>query len=369
MVHIVVIVRRLLFGLTLLGLSAFPAGVAAQTASFGSSLAQNPNVTFGCETKPTLNNFSGNYQFLSSGQADCTWYQAGVYLGAGDPTGLVPGNGTVTSIAVRSGPGPVSPLRFVVLRTFASGGASACCFFVRESGAVQPTANATQSFPVSLPVENNLNPFNGLRTQDYIGISGASGAGSLPLFFNGQNNVLTNYTTGNPVAGFFYPRLGAIPNDSGGGRPGEAIPGVVLTIRSTWTAGGSTQASLPPLADFLTGAAFVRNGRAVIPLECLLSVPCRGTLALLTGGARSAGRKGKRARLIGAASVQIPAGAKKKVKVKLNKTGRRLTRSGGAVSLTAVLDFGTAGKVEGTLRLRKASRKGGKGRKRSASSQ
>ena len=46
---------------------------------------------------------------------------------------------------------------------------------------VQPTADATQSFPVSLPVENNLNPFNGLRTQDYIGVSGVSGAGALPL--------------------------------------------------------------------------------------------------------------------------------------------------------------------------------------------
>jgi hypothetical protein len=362
--------RRLTPAVVLVAMLALPAGASAQTSTFGSSLSQDPNLgpASDCATKPTIQDSSGNYFPVASGQADCTWYQAGVYLGAGDPTGLVPGNGTVTSVAVRSGPGPVSPLRFVVLRTFASGGASACCFFVRESGLVQPTAGTTQSFPVSLPVENNLNPFNGLRTQDYIGISGVSGAGALPLFSNGQNNVLTNYTTGNPVSGFFYPRLGAIPNDNGGGRPGESIPGVVVTIRSTWTAGGAgTPAVLPPLSDFLTGAAFVRNGRAVIPLECLLSVECRGTLALLTGGARSAGKKAKPGRLIGAASVQIPAGAKQKVKVKLNKTGRRITRGRGAVPITAVLDLGAAGKVEGSLKLRPA-KSGRKGRKRSSSS-
>ena len=358
--------RRLAPAVVLLGLLALPSGAASQTSSFGSSLGADPNVGFGCETKPSITDFSGNYNGVPSGQADCTWYQAGVYGAAGDPTGVVPGDGTVTSVTVRSGPGPVSPLRFVVLRTFASG-ASTCCFFVAESPLVQPTAGTTQSFPVNLPVENSRNPFNNLRTQDYIGISGVTGGGALPLFSNGQNNTLSNYTTGNPVAGFFYPRFGAIPNDSGGGRPGEAIPGVVLTIRSTWTAGRGTGTTLPPLSDFLNGRAFVRNGQAVIPLECLLSVECRGTLALLSGGARSAGKKGKGGRLIGAASVQIAAGAKKTVKVKLNKTGRRLARGGGAVRTTAVLDLGASGKTEGSLRLRGGG-KGGKGRKRSVSS-
>jgi hypothetical protein len=351
--------RRLTLGIVLFGLLTVPSGAAGQTTSFGSSLSQDPNIGSGCETKPTIVDSSGNYQALPSGQADCTWYQAGVYGASGDPTGVVPGDGTVTSIAVRSGPGPVSPLRFVVLRAFAAGAGAGgtCCFFVTESGLVQPPASATRSFAVNLPVENNLNPSNALRTQDFIGVSGVTGGGALPLFSNGQNNILTNYTTGNPVSGFFYPRFGAIPNDSGGGRSGESIPGVVVTIRSTWVAGPSKQpTALPTPASILTRTAFVRNGRVSLLLECLASAECRGTLALLAGnaGARSAGKKAKSGTLIGAASVQIPAGGKKKVKVKLNHAGRRLGSSRHAVPLTAVLDLGTAGKVEGSLRMRAA---------------
>src|SRR3712207_8772529 len=45
-------------------------------------------------------------------------------------------------------------------------------------------------------------------------------------FSNGRNNVLTDYTAGNPTAGFIYPRLGSQPGDGGGGRREEGTPGV-----------------------------------------------------------------------------------------------------------------------------------------------
>lgn len=214
---------------------------AAHGRTFGSG--QVPNVTFGCETRPTFTqqSFDGYYRYLPSGLADCTWYQGGV---VGDPgsrnTGGVPGDGRITRVAVRSGPSQLAQLRFTILRAYASSdvGNPVCCFFVRETQPFRPAPNAVSRFRVNLPVEHNTNRANGLRTQDFIGVSAVSGTGALPLFRNGRDNLLSDVTPGNPYVGFFYPRLGAVPNDSGGGRPPEATPGVEVTINWTWKAGG-----------------------------------------------------------------------------------------------------------------------------------
>jgi hypothetical protein len=213
---------------------------AAHGLTFGSS--QVPNATFGCETRPsyTEQSFDGNYRYLPSGLADCTWYQGGV-IGdfASTNTGGVPADGRITNVAVTSGPTQLAQLRFTILRAYASSsvGSAVCCFFVRETRPVRPAPNTVSRFRVNLPVENNTNPANGLRTQDYIGVSAVSGTGALPLFRNGRENFLLDVTPGNTYAGFFYPRLGAVPNDSGGGRPPEATPGVEVTVSWTWNAG------------------------------------------------------------------------------------------------------------------------------------
>jgi hypothetical protein len=214
---------------------------AAHGRTFGSG--QVPNVTFGCETRPTFTqqSFDGYYRYLPSGQPDCTWYQGGIVGDLGSTnTGGVPADGRITNVAVRSGPTQLALLRFTIVRAYtASGtGSPVCCFFVRETPLVRPTPNTVSRFRVNLPVEHNTNPANGLRTQDYIGVSAVSGTGALPLFRNGRDNLLFDVTPGNPFVGFFYPRMGAVANDSGGGRPPEATPGVEVTINWTWSAGG-----------------------------------------------------------------------------------------------------------------------------------
>src|SRR4051794_16655041 len=82
------------------------AASAQQPLTLGSPLTAEPNVAPGCEAKPTLVDYNGNYAALPSGTADCTWSQSGVF-GAidfrADPrTRSVPGTGRITQVSVRS---------------------------------------------------------------------------------------------------------------------------------------------------------------------------------------------------------------------------------------------------------------------------
>jgi hypothetical protein len=226
------------------------APASAQERTLGSPLAQAPN-TFGCETRPTFTeqSINGDYFFLPSNLPDCTWFQSGVpgSVDYSDPrTGSVPANGTITNIAVRSGPNPAL-MSFVILRQLAQPGTGvACCFFVRETPLVRPAANSVTNFTVNLPVERNVNPQTAIATADYVGVSAVAGSGLLPLFGNGQHNTLAHSSLpGNPQAGFLYPRLGASPGDSGGGRREEGIPGMEVLLRWTWCPAGQTCAPVP----------------------------------------------------------------------------------------------------------------------------
>ncbi|MDT5236339.1 MAG: hypothetical protein QOF47_2326, partial [Mycobacterium sp.] len=228
----------------------FAVAASAQSRTLGSPLAQAPNATFGCEIKPTFTSqsFNGDYFYVPSGQPDCTWFQSGVIgsVDYSDPrTGSVPADGRITNVAVRSGPNP-APLRIVIVRQIgglAGGGVatSGCCAFVSETpvaGAFQPAPNAITNFPVDIPVERNLRGTSAVA--DYVGISAASGTGTLPLFSNGHNNTLVDYTPGAADAGFIYPRLGSLEGPGGGTRNNESIPGIELLVQWTWTPPGAS---------------------------------------------------------------------------------------------------------------------------------
>lgn len=217
-----------------------PATAFAQARTLGSPLTRTPNL-HGCETEPTFtqNSFNGDYEPLPSGDPDCTWFQGGV-VGAqnySDPrTGSVPSDGTITTVTVLSGPNP-SPLRFVVVRQFEQSAGGFCCAFVpgRETGLMQPTPNGRSTFTINMPVERNVDTTRGIITADYIGVSGVTGGNrTLPLADTGNNNTLTGYTPGSPIAGFLYPRLGQVPGDSGGGRNDKGIPNVEVLLQWTW---------------------------------------------------------------------------------------------------------------------------------------
>ena len=240
--------------LLLLAMIASP----AQARVLGSPLTVAPNATFGCETKPTFTaeSFDGFHRYLPSNQPDCTWFQSGV-IGSveySDPrTGSVPADGVITSVSVRSGPNP-APLRIVVARQIGGVGTgggqiAGCCGFVSEtpplgSPPLQPRPNAITTFPVSIPVERNIRGTSAVA--DYLGISAVSNTGALPLFSNGKNNLITDYSAGNTDAGFFYPRLGAFEAPGGSTRNNESTPGVEVLLQWNWEPRPAPVAPLPP---------------------------------------------------------------------------------------------------------------------------
>ena len=236
-----------------------PAGASGQQRTLGSNLANAPN-SFGCETKPTFTSqsFDGFYRLLPSGQPDCTWFSTGLVGAPAANSGGAPGDGRVTSVTIRSGADP-PVVRFQIIRLFADPAAGPsnrqCCFFVTETPPIQARPGRS-THPVSLPVERHTNPATNLLTQDFVAVSAVSGTGGLPMFGNGRHNLNTDYSPGNPTAGFLYPRMGSRPGDGGGGRREEGIPGVEVLLQYTWCPAGQICATGPGGPPAVTSAAF-----------------------------------------------------------------------------------------------------------------
>lgn len=359
-----------------------PVGAGAAATQFGSSLAPGPTAGFGCNARPFLAGPEGNYGLFQNNEpGGCTWRQAGVWGGSEtDPrTSGVPGDGTITAAEVLSGPDP-APIRIAVLRQLGTGGFTGqCCFFVRETEPIALTPNAVTTIPLSIPVERNT--LKGILAVDLMAISADGNTGSLPLRAVGSNNIF-NEPAGNSRAGAFYPRMGQIGNDSGGGRREEGVPGLEVLVRWTFCAAGDvscTPGAAPPVAAPATppaaaapvpgpapkGAgrpaaprlaanqAVVEGAKALVNLVCGGDAACEGKLALLgaTATASAAGKK-PRPPVYGTASYKLAAGAKGTVKVTLNAKGKNLVRKHPKATVTLRLapKGGTATTTKLTLK-------------------
>ena len=240
-----------------------PASAGAQAQTLGNPLTNTTNAQFGCETQWRLTDDGGTgfYRPGPSGVPDCTWWHTG--------GGLVPVNGTITRITIKSGPNPAR-IRFVVVRTLGSPGPGLfCCYYVAETGVAQPTPNSIQSFNVSLPVERNTKP-NGIITQDNIGISAESGTGTLPIHDYGRHNALDPVDQGNN-ASWSYPRMSKTSDTGSGRRPDGSSNGFELMMQVTFCPEGQNCAGPPPpppedrTAPGLTRPAFGPNVFRVAP--------------------------------------------------------------------------------------------------------
>jgi hypothetical protein len=312
--------------LALAGAMLVPATASADFATLGSPLTEVPNVEPGCESQPQIADTQGNMAGFPSGTADCTWRQGGVFGTTTDPRGsTMPGTGRVLSVSVRSGPSP-SPLRFQILRQLGS----VCCFFVRETNQVTPAPNVVSTFAVDLPVERNVDN-SGIIAYDFIALSGVTNAGTLPLHSNGMTNIFQQTTFGNPSAGFFYPRMGAQANDSGGGRHEGGIPGIEVLLRWTWcgvTGTGKQGVTLGPNDGC---AIAVPNGGFACTRRCTalpISVTVPGAGRLTAADARAAGRgaaaaASKPAALIATTSVNATKSGKVKLTIKPTSAGKK----------------------------------------------
>jgi len=317
----------------------------SQPVTMGSSLTSAPNISIDCAVQPVLDQ---NFNFVPafSNTADCTWRQSGVFgVLSGDPRfSSVPGDGTITSISVRSGPNP-APLRFSILRQLSTPGFGAegqCCFFVNETAEVQPAPNAISTFAVNLPVQRNV--INGFYAIDLFAVSARAGAGTLPLFSTtgGFSNAFQLTQPGSVNAGFFYPRVGALPNDLGGGRREEGMPGVELLVQWTWVPSGGTNIGGNVGASVNATNAIVRRQKAEINVACNGNAVCNGVLQLLSGVATAPLQRSasvaKKSRIIsyGKAEYSIKAGKTKLVKIQLNDNGKKALKAG---SFQAVLQI------------------------------
>jgi len=334
---------------------------AAQTVTLGSPLPAGlvPNTNITCAAKPELiPDASGEYQVVPSGTADCSWRQSGVFGSPNDPRfSSVPGDGRIVAVTIRSGPAP-APLHVVVMRQLSTpgfGAVSQCCFFVTETPPLPIAANQTQTFAVDIPVVRNT--IDGFLAVDLVGFS-AAGGGTLPLAVVGPTNAFGLTSPGSVNAGFFYPRMGAIGADSGGGRREDGIPGIEVLMNFTWCpaaaggagpgvcggAGGGGGAAVGP-ALRNANAAVAAGRRALLDLVCNGNAACRGVLELLAAGSGAVANASDRGtpRVVAAAAkasrygrrkFRIAAGANVTLGVPLTGRARKLLKRQGSLLAT-----------------------------------
>ena len=307
---------------------AVPASAGAQAQTLGNPLTNTTNAQFGCETQWRLvdDGGTGEYRPTASGTPDCTWFHTG--------GGLVPGNGTITRITIKSGPNPAR-IRFVVVRTLASPGpGSFCCYYVAETEVAQPAPNAIQSFNVALPVERNTNP-NGIITQDNIGMSAVSGTGTLPIHDYGRHNALDPVNPGNN-ASWTHPRLSSASDTGSGRRPDGSANGFELMMQVTFCPAGQNCAGVQPVdrvAPTLTRPAFgpsvfrVAPGRTPVAARAKRGSKLRFTLSE-AADVRIAVQRPAAGRRKGRACVKPTRKLRRAKRCKRWKTVKTMTRKG-----------------------------------------
>jgi hypothetical protein len=98
--------------LALAALSLLPAAASAQTRTQGTPMSIPATATWGCETR-WLPGYIYPYEYQPQQIGGlCTMFMPGTNT---DNTHLVPGNGTVTKVRVRSGSNP-APLKVTVMK-------------------------------------------------------------------------------------------------------------------------------------------------------------------------------------------------------------------------------------------------------------
>lgn len=284
----------------------------AQT-TFGADLNRPANAPFGCDSHPV-----GTFRVFNPDPNSCTWSSSGSLTIPPTESPIVPGDGTVTTVRVKTAPSGdglqgTGPMQVVVLRSLGSGGGGAqCCLIPVASQVFTPAENAVTAVTVNLPVENNNT--GGINTLDSLGLSVLAPGVRIPAFYDGGNDLTSTVFSPAVQAG----TQNVNRNGSSGAR---------LLINADWTPAGVA----PPIG-LGTGTAPVRSGRALVDLVCGADAACRGIARLLGGtgagaATATAAKAGAAKRAVyGSKRFELAAGQRARVKVKLSKLGRALIR-------------------------------------------
>lgn len=339
---------------------ALPGRAPAQT-TFGADLAQEPDVTFGCEEQP----FEPPEVTHAS---SCTWTTDATT--ATQPSqALQPpeGNGTITQVSVKVGPhtGPMKVvimrvlLEFVDIDTEDVHAEISCCDDAGESEVFTPKAEGVTTVPVNLPVEVQGGVTPGLKVDDLVGLSVLEAGVPIPAVDEKSLNILEEpddfdefpamtqgniQLAGDPIG--YQLLMDAVWDETaaangGGGGGGGANAGGKATPAPTPT---PTPVVTPkPELVFPTGAplAQVRGNNAIVHLGCGATAACDGTVRLQSAPAGQASavarlarhgpgkrkqKKKHRAPVVtyASASFSLAAGASQGVAAKLSSNGRQL---------------------------------------------
>jgi hypothetical protein len=357
-ISLVVVTGRRIAGLCAVIVAALVPTLAPGSAgavTFGADLNQPANNTHTCgEGVPPL--------YLSGvGSPSCLWFS-----GSTTVSFYAPLSGTVTAIRVRVGP-VTGPMQVVVMRSLYQNNPYepghpyfACCFVERYGPEFVPQASAVTTLPVNLPMtEEPTPPPQDTTTNaagDFLALSVLSPSVPVPMFLGGQS--ISSGTYPSPTAPSFpapsaTPLLGFTEAESA-----QVLMSADLTVGGP--GGGPAPApgaGGPPPTPLLAPAipalglpatVPVRGNTATIPLACLVAA-CNGILTLqnaqLAGLARAGAPKTGKPKTVsyGSARFALAAGAKGKIKVTLNASGRKLLHGHRSAKVWANVRFSSGG--------------------------
>jgi hypothetical protein len=313
-------------------------------AGLGLSAADAGAVTFGADLNTATDN---TYTCPAAfGANTCA-----IFSSAPGPAFYAPASGTVTTVRVRGG-SVGGPVQVVVMRSLYQNHYGdpghpyfACCFVEQYGPTFNVPANGVIAVPASLPmVEDATPPPNDYSTNargDFLMLSVLDPNVTIPAKVDPNSFYSPIVPAPNPqtrpapstnpilVGGYsgYHVMVNADLDTSGGGGGGGGGGGI--------GGGGGT---LRPLT-IPTGGSLI-GSTAAIPLTCVLTTTCNGTLKLTdqTTGLRAA--KAKKINVYGSARFSIKAGKKKTVRVSLNRAGRAKLGRHSSITLTASATIG-----------------------------
>jgi len=327
---------------------ALASPASAEAVTFGANLgahASNSNVTCGAFNI-----------FQYAGRVGCSAYTTGNASNPGDTsaTHVIPfpdprangdQHGTITQVTFKPAPGaPAGPARLSVveyIRDANSTGDPGLAQDIADSAnfSMTPGADGLVHVATDLPARSLYNPNDNSYRYDVLVVSMLDNTTPIPADLgssflsawispyvdipstNGELTApLPADRQGTGCCGFgphpFY-ALGAWY------RLGEVLMQAELTIHQ------SAQ-PLPATNPVKIGRPRLRGNTVILPVACALDRACRGLLQLLSrgkgGGKARESSQSKKTTVYGRARFSIPAHAKKRLGVKLNKAGKKLLK-------------------------------------------
>lgn len=341
--------RRVLFGIAAVCVLALPPSAGAVT--FGANLsAHSSNSTVTCADFNV---------FQYAGRVGCSVYTAGNAFNPGDTSAIhvIPfpdprangdQHGTITEVTFKPAPGaPAGPARLSVveyIRDANSTGEPGLAQDIADSAnfVMAPGSDGLVHVATDLPARSLYNPDDNSYRFDVLVLSMLDNTTPIPADLSSQflSAWISPYVDIPSTQGDLTVPLPADRQGTGWGEfgpypfyalgawytLGEVLMQAELTIHSAPGAAPAPQTTTAA-KPLRLGKAKLRGNAVLVPVTCALDTTCRGLLKLLgrrAGGARAAAVK--KPTVYGRARFAVPAQGSKRVKVKLNRAGKRLVR-------------------------------------------